>query len=164
MTARFRVSYGELKSTKSGQRKIIDKSCLADFWKVIKSGNRHGVYVFGVKAARGWKPLYVGQAKKQTFKKRIGQHMQVGGDFDEMLRRTKKGTPVLFLIGRVGKGNLSNKIIDEIETEFINYAFARNKNLHNDRKIKKPTYVIEGFGSRGKPANQVVSLKAMVGY
>src|SRR5712692_3089378 len=104
MTATFRVTFGEIKCEPGARGKIIDKTCLAEFWDKNGSGNRRGVYVFGIRAAKGWKPLYVGQAKKQTFKARIGQHAQTGGDFNEMLRAIKKGTPVLFLIGRIGKG------------------------------------------------------------
>jgi hypothetical protein len=164
MTATFRVTFGEFKCVNGGSRKTIDTNCLAEFWNKIGAGNRRGVYVFGVRAAKGWKPLYVGQAKKQTFKARIGQHVKTDGDFNRMLKRVKKGTPVLFLIGRTGKGRKSNSAIDELEIEFINYAFARNKNLHNDRGIKKPKYVIEGFGSRGKPAMPVANLKTIIGY
>lgn len=105
------------------------------------------------------------RAHKETeFRTRINQHIKYNGTFDGMLRKVKKGTPVLFLIARVGKGKNSNSAIDELEIEFINYAFSRNKNLHNDRGIKKPKYVVHGFGGRGKPAKEVSNLKTMIGY
>jgi hypothetical protein len=165
MTATFNVTFGEIncEAGPDGQ-KFIDKACLADFWEQVGSGSRRGVYVFGIRAGKGWKPLYVGQATKQTFKTRIGQHVGTNGDFNKMLSAIKKGTPVLFLIGRVGKGRRSRGAIDALELDFINYAFGRNKNLHNDRRIKKPQYAIEGFGSRGKPQANVSNLKLMVGY
>ncbi len=84
--------------------------------------------------------------------------------FDKMLRQVKKGTPVLFLIARVGKGKTSNSAIDELEIEFINSAFSRNKKLYNDRGIKKPKYVVHGFGGRGKPPKDVSDLKMIIGY
>ena len=163
MTATFKVTFGELKCKRAG-KKVIDKACIAKFWDGTGGGDRHGVYVFGVRAGKGWKPLYVGQATKQTLKTRIGQHVGGNGDFNVMLRSVKKGTPVLFLTGRIGKGKKSTQAISDIELDFINYAFARNKNLHNDRKIKKPRYVISGFGGPGKPAKDVTNLKTMVGY
>lgn len=97
-------------------------------------------------------------------RQRITQHMKYSASFDGMLRHVKKGTPVLFLVARVGKGKSSNSAIDELEIEFINYAFSRNKSLHNDRGIKKPKYVIDGFGGRVKPAKDVTELKKMIGY
>ena len=152
-------------SCKKGQsRKIIDRERLSEFWRQVDSGGRRGVYVFGIRASRGWKPLYVGQTRKQTFKARIDQHTQTNGDFNNMLKGIKKGTPVLFLLGSVGRGKTNKSAIDELEIEFINYAFARNRNLHNDRGIRKPKYVIKGFGSRGKPATDVGHLKTIVGY
>jgi hypothetical protein len=120
--------------------------------------------VFGIRAGKGSKPLYVGQVKKQTFKKRVEQHIKYAGDFNSMLKGIKKGTPILFLIGRVGKGKSSNSAIDELDIELINYAFARNPNLHNDRGIKRPKYIVAGFGGKGKPPNEATNLKKMVGY
>jgi hypothetical protein len=122
------------------------------------------VYVFGYRSSHGWKPLYVGRTKKQNFRTRINQHIKYSGSFDGMLRRVKKGTPILFLVARVGKGKSSNSAIDELEIEFINYAFSRNANLHNDRGIKKPKYAVHGFGGRGKPSKEVTNLKNMIGY
>lgn len=164
MTATFQVSFGELKCVNDGNGKVIHKDCLDTFWKAVGAGDRRGVYVFGIRAGKGWKPLYVGRTKKQTFKARIGQHAKTNGDFNGMLRSVKKGTPVLFLIGRIGKGRNSNAAIDALEIEFINLAFARNENLHNDRGIKHPKYVIKGFGNLGKPSKSVTDLKTIIGY
>jgi hypothetical protein len=68
MTATFKVSVGTLKCKKNvcGNKKI-DQDCLDDFWEEIGSGDGKGVYVFGVKAAKGFRPLYVGRTKKQNF-------------------------------------------------------------------------------------------------
>ena len=162
MTATFEVSFGELRCVKGAGRKIIDKTCLADFWEKIGTGNRRGVYVFGIRAGRGWKPLYVGQAKKQTFKRRIAQ--QTNGNFNDMLQGIRKGTPVLFLIGRIGRGKNSTGAIDELEREVINSAFDRNPHLHNDRGIRRKKFMVKGFGSRGKPAASVRNLKTIIGY
>jgi hypothetical protein len=164
MTATFKVSFGEIKCKTGSKGKLIDKKCMSTFWDSVGSGDSRGVYVFGVRAPRGFKPLYVGRTKKQNFRTRIGQHVQSSVGFNKMLVGVRKGVPVLFIIARVGKGRSSNSAIDELESDFINYAFARNKYLHNDRGIKKPKYLIKGFGIRGKPPKEVVGLKQMVGY
>lgn len=92
MTATFKVSVGKLNCTKNvNGHKKIDQACLDEFWKEIGSGNGKGVYVFGIKAAKGWKPLYVGRTKKQNFRKRMDQHIKYkGADFDPMLKGVKK--------------------------------------------------------------------------
>lgn len=165
MTATFKISRGSFKCKNESGNKNIDKDSLDEFWEEIGSGDGKGVYVFGVKAAKGWKPLYVGRTKKQNFKERMNQHIKYkGADFDNMLKGIKKGIPVLFTIQRVGQGKPSNSVIDELEMKFINYAFARNKNLHNDRGIRRPTYVVLGLGGRGKPPTEVTELRSMIGY
>lgn len=164
MTAKFEVTSGELPWKLKYRKKRIDTDALVDFWDEIGTAQRKGVYVFGVRAGRGWRPLYVGRTKKQTFKKRIGQHANTGGRFNRILKDVTKGTPWLFLIGRVGKGRSSNAAINDLESEFINYAFARNEDLDNDRGIKTAPYQIRGFGGKGKPAERVKWLKQMIGY
>jgi len=164
MTAKFKVFAGRLRCEAKPGSKKIDKSCLDEFWTAIGCGDRRGVYVFGYRAAHGWKPLYVGRTKKQNFRTRITQHLKYSSHFDRMLRNVKSGTPFLFLVARVGKGKSSNSAIDELEIEFINYAFSRNKDLHNDRGIKKPKYVVRGFGGPGKPPKEVSNLKTIIGY
>jgi hypothetical protein len=76
MTATFKVLAGELRCETAPGRKKIDKSCLDDFWNEIGGGNKRGVYVFGYRSSRGWKPLYVGRTKKQNFRTRINQHIK----------------------------------------------------------------------------------------
>jgi len=163
MTAKFRVTSGELPTVKKWGGKRIDASYLKSFWSSIGCGNRYGVYVFGYRASKGLKPLYVGQTKKQNFRKRIEQHVKLN-NFDSMLKGVKKGTPMLFLLARVGKGKNSTSAVDQLELELINLAFRRNKNLHNDKGIKKPRYLVEGFAGPGKPSKKVADLKWMIGY
>src|ERR1700731_52764 len=103
MTATFKVSFGRLKWKKNiNGCKKIDQECLDEFWEEIGSTDGKGVYVFGIKASKGWKPLYVGRTKKQNFRKRMDQHIKYkGADFDPMLKQVKRGTPVIFTIMRV---------------------------------------------------------------
>lgn len=164
MTATFKVSVRRFNTvTKWGSKRIDDEEeVLQTFWDDIGDGSRRGVYVFGIRAGKGFTPLYVGRTTKQTLKTRVGQHID-SGKFNAMLRAIRKGTPVLFLLSRVGKGRRSKDAIEELETEFINHAFRKNRDLHNDRGIRKPRYVIRGFG-RGRPSDPVVNLKTMVGY
>ena len=162
MTANFEVTGGSLphKTFPHGVKQL-DNDTLTEFWDVANSASRRGVYVFGIRAAKGWRPLYVGCTKEQTFKARIGQQRD---KFNAILARVGKGTPYLFLIGRVGKGRDSNAAIDDLEIEFINYAFAKNPDLENDRGIETPGYQVHGFGDQGKPSNAAYWLKLMIGY
>lgn len=161
MTATFRIVCGTLMCRSYYRGKRIDESALEEFWEQNGFAKRRGVYVFGVKAAKGVKPLYVGQTKRQTFKTRIDQHIK-GGKFNSMLRSTKKATVLLFLVGRVGQGKRSNGSINELELDLINHAFARNPSLHNERGIKRPKYRIHGLGP-GKPSRTTSQFRQMVG-
>jgi hypothetical protein len=162
MTATFRVTKGTFKCVKKWGSKRIDKNRLLEFWEDVASGNRRGVYIFGIRAGKGFRPLYVGRTIDQTLKKRVQQHLD-SGKFDRMLREYKKATPILFLLSREGKGRKSTSAIDELEIEFINYAFDRNNDLHNDRLIRTPKYVVQGFG-RGRPSAAVQDLKKIIGW
>ncbi len=163
MTAQFKVLMGELPHHKKWRSKRIDRSRLAEFWNQIGNGHRKGVYVFGTKAAKGWKPLYAGMTIDQTFESRIYQHVN-GGTFDRYLKGTKKGTPYLFLLARVGKGRSSTTAIDTLEAEVINYCFGKNNKLHNRRRIEKPIYIVQGFGQGGGKAASVKALKKNIGW
>lgn len=164
MTATFKVSKGMFRTvTKWGNKKIQDdEKALGTFWQKIGDGHRRGVYVFGIRAGRGFTPLYVGRTTRQTLKTRVEQHID-SGKFNGMLKPIRKGTPMLFLLSRVGKGRRSKGAIEELEIEFINHAFGKNPDLHNDRGIRKRRYLIQGFG-KGRPSDAVMGLKAMVGY
>jgi hypothetical protein len=165
MAAKFKVTAAKLKCINKWNHKKIDRKALPDFWREVGSGKRRGVYVFAVRASKGWKPLYVGRTKKQNFQKRIGQHADEHGRFNRILKNVNRGSPWLFLIGRVGKGNKSNSAIDELEIDFINMAFERNEKLDNDRGLSDPKYLVQGFdGRRGKPSKAVQNLKTVIGY
>ena len=68
----------------------------------------------------------------------------------------------VFLIARVGKGRRSKDAINELEFDVINLAFKRNKELRNDRRIRKPKYVVLGFNC-GRPPKPVANLKKSLG-
>jgi hypothetical protein len=163
MVAKFKITAGALKCLKVGGGRKIDQAGLVEFWERVGSAHRNGVYIFGIRASKRWKPLYVGQAKRQDFRARINQHVNGNGRFNRILKDIKKGTPWLFLVGRVGKGRSSNAAINILENYVINDAFARNKNIDNDRGLDKPIYEVRGFG-RGKPTIEVRYLKTMLGY
>jgi hypothetical protein len=165
MTAKFRTNGDEIKCVTKWGNKRVDTEKLKEFWANLEEmKTRRGVYVFAVHASKGWKPLYVGRTKKQTFRARIAQHANRTGRFNKILKRIKKGKLWLFFIGRVGKGKRSNSAIDDLEIEFINYAFAGNKNLDNDRGLKKPKYQVKGFGGKGKLSPSEKKLRDVLGY
>jgi ribosomal protein L30/L7E len=149
MNAKFRVGKGRLGNTSKNGRRRIDTDSLEKFWHEVGHDFKPnpGVYVFAIKASRGWKPLYVGLTH-QTFEKRIKKHMQAGS-FDRFLKGISKGQPYLFLIGRTGKGRQNRKAINTLELDYINHCFVKNKNLHNRRRIRKPNYVVARGGASG---------------
>jgi hypothetical protein len=165
MTAKFKVAAGEFKTVKKWGNKRIPRTSLEHLWEEIgvEYKRKSGVYVFGMRASKGAKPLYVGMTMDQSFGDRIYQHVY-HGTFNRYMKGIKRGTPCLFVIGRVGKGRRSTDAIYALELEFINYCFSKNKRLHNRRRIKRPAFVVQGFGRGGGRLQAVKDLKMMIGW
>jgi hypothetical protein len=98
-----------------------------------------GCYVFAVKAGRGYTPHYVGQASRQPIAKEALNPTNQG-NFNELLGRVGKGTPVLFVIplltpgGKFRKRTISDgglDVVDFLEQWLITIALAKNPDLIN---------------------------------
>jgi len=107
-----------------------------------------GCYVFGLSAAGGMKPHYVGKATK-TFK----QEVFAAGKRNHYLKcmNDKSGTPIIILIAAItNKGQLAQGVRDGaiawIEEMLINSALLRNPDLINRQKIAyAKSIIIPGF-------------------
>jgi hypothetical protein len=165
MTATFKVAAAQFKTVKKWGNKRIPLTSLKSLWDEIGNDykRRTGVYVFGVNASKGAKPLYLGMTIDQTFERRIYQHIY-HGTFNRYLKGIKRGSPRLFLLGRMGKGRRSTAAIDALEIELINYCFDKNNRLHNRRRIKRPVFSVQGFGRGGGKRPAVKDLKKMIGW
>jgi len=135
----------EIRKQKNG---LVDNSNFAkkQFWGDVKEKNLSlpyacGCYLFGIRAAKGIKPWYVGLAGKQAFEKEcFGAHKI--NIYNEALAG-KKGKPVLFFIAkRTKKGKLAkpskrgHQHSTYLENIMIGVALEKNPKLLNIKKTK----------------------------
>jgi hypothetical protein len=122
---------------------------LRAFWndvrkKVPDLPTASGCYLFAVRAAKGYRPCYVGLAEKQSFEKECFTDHKKTVYNDAIAMR--KGTPVLFLIARrTGNGRLASprkgakkmpKEISVLEDMLIAVCVGKNPELLNVKKTK----------------------------
>ena len=75
--------------------KIVDSERLSEFWLTTNGlEKRRGCYVFAVRAAKGYRPLYVGKATKTLKQEVFATHKLE--KYQRALADIGKGTPVLF--------------------------------------------------------------------
>ncbi len=146
-----------------GGDKFIDTHELKDFWdeperkrEEIKTAN--GVYVFAMRASKGYTPWYVGKA---TGSKGFSQEVFAPGKlqhYNRVLRNYKSGTPVMFLVYPVTpKHNKIRKApareVEWVERHLITVAVEANPKLRNShgtayqREIRIPGVL--NAGARG---------------
>jgi len=132
----------------------------------------HGCYIFSIRAGKGIRPWYVGQAKgKNGFLQEILSDNKLKHYNDVVA--AQKGTPIIQLLARVtDSGRLSKSIdqkeIDYMETILIGMAFYENTELKNTKVAKQAGKLIipgiTGGEGRGRQSEAVRALKQTFGY
>lgn len=141
--------------------KKLDPDKFWDNAEKVSSGisDARGCYIFGLQAAGGIKPYYVGKTSGQSFKNEVFTPDKML-KYREAMDKRKNGTPVLVLIqaitqtGKIAKGDTG--LIDWVESRLIESALARNPNdLINKLKTNYPSdVVIPGFWNSPVGANK----------
>ena len=163
------------KLTRDGKQTLdFSKVALAAFWKEVErvqAGLRSGsgCYLFAVRASGGLRPWYVGQSKR-AFENECFAY-QKRDIYRNVMDDVIKGTPVLFLIGRMtpsGKPSKNTPVQEAnfVEQKLIHDAANANPDLKNIKNTKfVRTLVIPGVLNtpRGKPSDSVKSLKVALG-
>jgi hypothetical protein len=153
--ASFEV-YGpfEIPTIKNKVSRSIGSDEIDRFWQVhTKFGSARGCYIFGFRAAKGWKPFYIGKAAK-SYRQEVFTHHKLN-KIMHALSNQRKGTLGIFLVSAVqGKGRVNEAAIDQVETFLIQTGLAANKFLQNERKTKQQSWSINGVfkSRRGKPS------------
>lgn len=165
--------YGPFEVPRSGTPSTVDKLKLSEFWKIVEEGDyglstASGCYVFGLRAAQGARPWYVGQAKvsfrQECFTPHKLNHYNsvIGG---------RKGTPILFLVARTTpvKGTFAKKLgrreADWVENMLIRQCLVANKRLLNvSGTAFAKGIVVPGLfrPGRGKPSPDVREFKKLL--
>lgn len=148
--------------------KSITPGDAASFWTTyptLKAGL--GCYLFAIRAAKGFKPIYAGKATK-TFGQEVFTNHKLR-IFNQALANQLRGTPVLFFVvyPSGARGAKNRKAIDEAETFLIQQALLANKNLLNDRKTHaKDAWGIRGVlrGGKGKASKAASELRRAIKY
>jgi hypothetical protein len=142
----------------------------AGFWKADATRKalsaKRGVYLFGIRAGKGFTPIYVGRATKTAFRTECFNPVN-RKKYRSGIQSYKKCTPVLLLVVHPKKkGRYNRKAIDEIETFLVQLCAEKNPRLENLRKRRVPKWSIEGVircSRRGRRKAPEGALKAMAG-
>jgi hypothetical protein len=114
-----------------------------------------GCYVFGIRASKGMKPLYIGKATKSFGQEVFSSHKLA--KYMEGLSHSKKGAPILFFVCLPKQAGPKNKkSIDELESYLIQAGLKANFNLLNDKKTKIESWSIAGV-LRDRPGQPTIS-------
>lgn len=154
----FDVPYSKFKVGRG-----ITSSDIAEFWATHSTmATERGCYIFGFKASKGSKPIYVGKATK-SFKQEVFTDHKLK-KYGQGFNNQAKGTPILFFVCLAKtKGVVNRTAIDEAESYLIQTGLAANKNLLNDKKTKVESWSIGGIvRSKGKPSASAGELRKFV--
>jgi len=124
---------------------------------------RKGCYVFGSRAGKGIRPVYVGMATKTFDQECFADHKR--GKYNEALADYHKGTPVLFfMVQPKKKGPDNKKHMLDLERFLIQTGVAANPELLNVKNTKQEEWGIIGVlrGGAGKPSRSASLFKRMM--
>ena len=129
----------------------IDRDCRT-FWEredVLELRRRIGCYVFAIRAAKGYRPVYVGKTWNSFDKEVFGSHQLYY--YNAELADILKGNPVLFFVAYPeGRGRVNKQMIRDVEEFLIQIAVTRNSNLRNIIGKKEKKWGIRGVIRSGK--------------
>lgn len=121
--------------------------------------------MFALRAAKGFTPWYVGQAKKSMKQECFTPHKLQ--HYNDVLFTGKKGTPIMFFVVLPGnKKKVATKTVADVEKFLTETAVYKNPDLSNVQNTKSlPKWSIKGVlrANRGKPSKQAVAFRKMMG-
>jgi hypothetical protein len=171
-------------SSKGSLERVDDRRVLAqelkEFWAEIDGqhpglSGAVGCYIFGVRTSMKSKPWYVGKTERRSFKSEAFQPHKLLLYQNDVLSRTTRGEPVIYLIARLtsaGKlrraatGDQGVGSIARLEQLLIGNCLRKNSDLANKkdtsylRRIRVPGYLNEAAGGRTREARALANLLA----
>ena len=150
-----------------GSAKHIGKAEIKTFWETDEAqsiARKQGCYVFALQAAKGYRAWYTGKATK-SMQQECLQHHKLA-KYNEVLFKGKKGTPVMFFVVLGGKKKkVSAKVVDEMETFFIQRVLTKHPEIQNVQKTNLPEWTVKGVvrGGKGKPKANALKFRKMMG-
>lgn len=149
--------------TKMKVGRAITVENIAAFWAARPAlATERGCYLFGFRAAKGSKPIYVGKATKSFKQEVFTDHKlkKYATGFGNQVR----GTPIMFFIClNKTKGPASKSAMDEAESYLIQAGLAANKSLVNDKKTAVESWSISGIVRyKGRASAQALALRKCI--
>lgn len=152
---------------------LVARESLRYFWDTVDEfaqglSGACGCYVFGLKAAKGRRPWYVGRTNNQGFRQECFAHHKLT-NYNEVLH-AHKGTPELYLVARVtARGRFcapqSAEDVHFLEQFLISLALRRNPELKNRARTRLLcNLVVPGLinSPRGNPGADATALRKML--
>jgi len=152
---------------KKGLAKHISNPDAKAFWKSAAAraiAEKQGCYVFALKAAKGFRPWYTGKATKSMRQECLHYHKLA--HYNQVLFTGKKGTPVMFFVVLEGnKKKVSSKVLDEMETFFIQTVLSKHPEILNVQKTNLPKWTVQGVvrGGKGRRKKNTTQFRKMMG-
>ena len=144
--------------------RVIDRARIAEFWNQHKNvAGRRGCYLFGIRAGRGYTPIYVGKATK-TFQAECYTYHKLD-HYHRCLVDYARGTPVMFFVLAPRKrGRANASMLKDVEQYLITVAETANPELSNVQGRAKHAWGIRGVirGGKGKPGAAIREFKRLV--
>lgn len=157
------------------QNHEIDDQQKSAFWDRVSKENPSipggvGCYIFAIRAAKGYRPWYVGKTERQCFRDETWQPGKLL--LYQRVLKQHKGTPVLFLLAKKSpkdhfvRPTIRQRVrgsISELERMLIATCKQRNSKLLNKMHTKYgtiyvPRYLNEKAGARTKNAKSLARL------
>lgn len=145
--------------------KIIDENSLSELWeKVGDVRHEKGIYVFGIRAGKGFTPYYVGKTNNRFENECSNSHKL---NVYKTALMFGNGRPVIFFLVQKNETKRINndKKLRRVERFFIQIAYNKNKDLLNKHGIKGDNWSIKGVinSSQGKPSKASQKFKTLMG-
>lgn len=125
----------------------------------------YGCYVFGIRAGRGYKPVYVGKATEKFLGKEALDTDKIR-KINQALLKNRKGTLVVaFVVPEKKRGAKPTTLIDEIEYVLIQYAYEKNPQIENKYDIFRCGWCIDGVKNHGPghPSEDSIEFRRLIG-
>lgn len=114
----------------TGRNKFITAACKRSFLDsedFAWYANKQGVYVFALRAGKGYKPWYVGKTNGQKGMSRECMTDNKVNKYNEAMRRSN-GSPVLFFVVPPGSKRVAAKpVVTDMERQLTQDALAKTR-------------------------------------
>lgn len=148
-----------------GGRHLDEDGARAVFRDNRQYSSKCGCYVYGIRAAKGIKPVYVGKAVEQQLMAEALSPDKIC-KINKAILKTRRGTPVVaFIVPEKKLGATPTTQISEIEIALLQYAYAKNPDIENENGVYKPRWFIDGVvnSDPGRRSDKAVAFRSMVG-